>query len=153
LVDELADVIVSNYCLHELPHAAKERALGEALRVLKPGGRLVIGDMMFSLNPMQRRDREVVLDKLRQLARRGIPGIWRLVKNAVRLIAGRWEYPASADWWRGALERAGFEDVRIETLEHEGGIATALAPGGARGGAPLSDPQTHHAVRRSPLPA
>jgi ubiquinone/menaquinone biosynthesis C-methylase UbiE len=153
LVDELADVVVSNYCLHELPHADKERALGEALRVLKPGGRLVIGDMMFSLNPMQRRDREVVLDKLRQLASRGIPGIWRLVKNAVRLIAGRWEYPASAEWWRDALQRAGFEDVRIETLDHEGGIATALAPGAAPRGAQRVEAPRHQAVRRSPLPA
>ena len=129
LVDEVADLVVSNYCLHELPHPAKERALAEAMRVLKPGGRLVIGDMMFSLNPMQRRDREVVADKLRQLARRGLPGIWRLVKNAARLVAGRWEYPASAEWWREALQRAGFQEVCIETLDHEGGIATAIAPG------------------------
>src|ERR1700716_3756097 len=34
LVDEVADVVISNYCLHELPHPAKERALGEAIRVL-----------------------------------------------------------------------------------------------------------------------
>ena len=52
LVDGIADLVVSNYCLHELRHAEKLRALAEARRVLKPGGRLVIGDMMFSLNPM-----------------------------------------------------------------------------------------------------
>jgi ubiquinone/menaquinone biosynthesis C-methylase UbiE len=153
LVDEVADVVISNYCLHELPHPAKERALGEAIRVLKPGGRLVIGDMMFSLNPMQRRDREVVVDKLRQLASRGIPGVWRLVKNAARLIAGRWEYPASADWWREALQRAGFEDVRIETLDHEGGIASAVAPGAdPRDVRPVEAP-SRDGVRRSALPA
>jgi ubiquinone/menaquinone biosynthesis C-methylase UbiE len=128
LVDEVADLVISNYCLHELPHAGKERALAEAMRVLKPGGRLVIGDMMFSLNPLQRRDRTVVTDKLRQLASRGLPGIWRLVKNAARLLAGRWEYPANAEWWREALQRAGFQHVSIETLDHEGGIATAEAP-------------------------
>jgi ubiquinone/menaquinone biosynthesis C-methylase UbiE len=131
LVEEVADLVISNYCLHELPHAGKERALAEAMRVLKPGGRLVIGDMMFSLSPMQRRDRTVVAGKLRQLAARGVPGVWRLVKNAARLLAGRWEYPANADWWREALQRAGFQDVRIETLDHEGGIATARVPGAA----------------------
>jgi ubiquinone/menaquinone biosynthesis C-methylase UbiE len=133
LVDEMADLVVSNYCLHELPHADKERALAEAMRVLKPGGRLVLGDMMFSLNPMQRRDRRVVAGKLAQLGRRGLPGLWRLAKNAVRLLAGRWEYPANALWWQEALQRAGFDRISIETLAHEGGIAVAEAPAvGAR---------------------
>jgi len=154
LVDEVADVVVSNYCLHELPNAGKERALAEAMRVLKPGGRLVIGDMMFSLNPMQRRDRRVVADKLRQLASRGLPGAWRLLKNAARLLAGRWEYPANAEWWREALQRAGFEHVSIETLDHEGGIATADAPEASAGIASttrLSSGVGH--ARRSALPA
>jgi ubiquinone/menaquinone biosynthesis C-methylase UbiE len=132
LVDETADLVVSNYCLHELRGADKERALAEAMRVLKPGGRLVIGDMMFSLNPLQSRDRRVVAGKLRKLARRGLPGVWRLAKNAARLLTGRWEYPANATWWREALERAGFRDVRVEMLAHEGGIAFARAPA-ARG--------------------
>jgi hypothetical protein len=109
--------------------------------------------MMFSLNPMQRRDREVVLDKLRQLARRGIPGIWRLVKNAARLIAGRWEYPASAAWWREALQRAGFQEVSIETLDHEGGIATAIAPGSGHSPGRAGVEPEHQQARRSALPA
>jgi len=129
LVDEVADLVVSNYCLHELRRADKDRALAEAMRVLKPGGRLVIGDMMFSLNPMQARDRNVVAGKLRQLASRGLPGVWRLLKNAARLVAGRWEYPANAVWWHEALQRAGFRHVTIEMLAHEGGIAVAEAPG------------------------
>jgi ubiquinone/menaquinone biosynthesis C-methylase UbiE len=133
LVDETADLVVSNYCLHELRSADKDRALAEAMRVLKPGGRLVVGDMMFSLNPMQARDRRVVVGKLRQLASRGLPGLWRLLKNAARLISGRWEYPANAVWWREALQRAGFRNVTIEMLAHEGGVAAADAPSaGAR---------------------
>jgi ubiquinone/menaquinone biosynthesis C-methylase UbiE len=133
LVDEIADVVVSNYCLHELRDTDKERALAEAMRVLKPGGRLVIGDMMFSLNLLQSRDRRVVAGKLRQLARRGLPGLWRLAKNAVRLLVGRWEYPANSAWWYEALQRAGFDRISIEMLAHEGGIAVAWAPAaGAR---------------------
>jgi ubiquinone/menaquinone biosynthesis C-methylase UbiE len=128
LVDGVADLVISNYCLHELRHADKYRALAEARRVLKPDGRLVIGDMMFSLNPMQSRDRRVVTVKLRKIARRGLPGVWRLLKNAARLASGRWEYPANAAWWQEALKRSGFDHVRIEMLAHEGGIAMAEAP-------------------------
>jgi len=133
LVDELADLVVSNYCLHELRGADKYRALAEAMRVLKPGGRLVIGDMMFSFNPMQSRDRRVVSVKLRSLARRGPAGVLRLLKNAARQATGRGEHPANATWWHEALERSGFQHVKIEMLAHEGGIATAEVPGGSAG--------------------
>jgi ubiquinone/menaquinone biosynthesis C-methylase UbiE len=127
LVDGVADLVVSNYCLHELRRADKYRALAEARRVLRPGGRLVIGDMMFSLNPVRARDRRVIAGTLRKLAARGLPGAWRLLKNLARLASGRWEYPADARWWRQALAASGFHEVGIELMAHEGGIATAQA--------------------------
>jgi ubiquinone/menaquinone biosynthesis C-methylase UbiE len=133
LVDGVADLVVSNYCMHELRRAEKYRALAEARRVLKPGGRLVMGDMMFSLNPVQSRDRRVVAGKLRELAGRGLPGVWRLLKNAARLASGRWEYPANAAWWHDALTQSGFHNVRIELLAHEGGIAVAEASAAGTG--------------------
>jgi ubiquinone/menaquinone biosynthesis C-methylase UbiE len=111
--------------MHELRHTDKHRALAEAMRVLKPGGRLVIGDMMFSFNPMQARDRHVVSVKLRTLVRRGPPGVLRLLKNAARLASASGEHPANAAWWQEALGRSGFHHVRIEVLAHEGGIAMA----------------------------
>jgi len=128
LVDDVANLVVSNYCLHELRHPDKHRALAEARRVLKPGGRLVVGDMMFSFNPMQARDRHVVSAKLRSIASRGLPGAWRLLKNAARLASGRGEHPANAAWWQDALERSGFDQVKVEMLAHEGGVAVAQAP-------------------------
>ena len=38
------DTVVIFFLLHELPSAARQRALNEALRVLKPGGRLLIAE-------------------------------------------------------------------------------------------------------------
>ena len=120
--------MVSNYCLHELSHAEKYRALAEARRVLKPGGRIVIGDMMFSLNPIHARGRRVVGRVVWKIARRGLPGVWRLLKNVARLLTGRWENPADAAWWENAFKISGFENVRIEVLDHEGGIAVGEVP-------------------------
>jgi len=128
LVDGVADLVVSNYCLHELRRAEKYRALAEARRVLKAGGRIVIGDMMFSFSPLHARDRHVLSVKLRTLARRGLPGILRLLKNAARLISGRGEHPADAAWWHEALARSGFHHIEVNTLAHEGGIVTAKMP-------------------------
>jgi ubiquinone/menaquinone biosynthesis C-methylase UbiE len=128
LIDACADIVVSNYCFHHLRQDDKHRALLEAHRVLRPGGRLVFGDMMFALSLSDTRSRQVIHDKIRAIARKGPAGILRLAKNAGRLASGRWEQPAPAAWWAHALNNAGFVDVRVEVLEHEGGLASARRP-------------------------
>jgi ubiquinone/menaquinone biosynthesis C-methylase UbiE len=128
LVDEVADVVLSNYCYHELRDDQKRRALAEAYRVLKPGGRIVIGDMMFSLSATAARDRKLIVAKVRAIARRGLPGIWRLLKNATRLMLRQWEHPQNAAWWERTLRDAGFRNVRVQTFAHEGGVASAVRP-------------------------
>lgn len=129
LVDETADVVVSNYCFHHLPDAEKMQALRESWRVLKPGGRLVVGDMMFRVGlGGDARDREVVGAKVRAMMAKGPAGIARLAKNGLRYASGRWEQPAPAAWWKQALWATGFADVRVDVLEHEGGIAWATRP-------------------------
>lgn len=128
LVDASVDVVVSNYCLHELRDEDKHLALAEVMRVLRPGGRFVFGDMMFSIEMRSGRDRELVAAKVRAIAARGLPGLWRLAKNAARLAAGNWEHPVNAEWWRAALANAGFREIELQTLPHEGGIAAANAP-------------------------
>ena len=128
LVDHTASLLVSNYCLHHLPDEEKQRALREACRVLGPGGRAVIGDMMFTLQVTEQRNRRLILTKVKAIIRRGPAGFLRLIKNAVRLMARRWEHPADPGWWREALEKAGFEQIQVHLLEHEGGIVTARRP-------------------------
>jgi ubiquinone/menaquinone biosynthesis C-methylase UbiE len=122
------DLVVSNYCFHHLSDADKRRALRQAFDVLRPGGRLVLGDMMFRLTLTTARDRTVVVALIGKLLRKGPGGIVRIVKNALRWLTGHWEHPADVSWWEHALATAGFTDVRVEALEHEGGIAVATRP-------------------------
>jgi ubiquinone/menaquinone biosynthesis C-methylase UbiE len=136
LEDESATLVVSNYAFHHLDDAGKELALAETRRILRPGGRLVICDMMFSLS-LEPRDRRLVVEKIVALLKRGPAGVLRILRNAFRVATGRWEQPAAPETWERMLVARGFENVRIELLEHEAAVAVASRPelntGGARG--------------------
>ncbi|MEZ5077285.1 MAG: class I SAM-dependent methyltransferase [Solirubrobacterales bacterium] len=122
LVGGSVDVAISNYCMHHLSHAEKIMALAEIHRVLRPGGRLVLGDMMFTVGLADARSRGLFALKVRALMAKGPSGAWRLARNAARLASGRWERPASGRWWRQALADTGFGEISLELTEHEGGI-------------------------------
>lgn len=128
LVDRSADLVISNYCFHHLDDHGKAQALAEAYRVLRPGGRLVFGDMMFRVSVTDARDRRVVGEKVRAMLRKGPGGVVRLARNGLRFAGRRWERPARAGWWSDALRAAGFVDITLEVLHHEGGIAAARRP-------------------------
>jgi SAM-dependent methyltransferase len=128
LPDGSVDLVLSNYCFHHLSDAEKDVALGEIRRVLRPGGRLVFGDMMFRLSVTDPRDRKVIALLVKRIIRHGPAGLLRLAKNGARIAAGRWEHPADVDWWREALVRSGFTGVEVTALEHEGGIGSARTP-------------------------
>jgi ubiquinone/menaquinone biosynthesis C-methylase UbiE len=126
--DHSATVVVSNYVYHHLSDGDKERGLAEAYRVLQPGGRIVIGDMMFRPQLTDSRSRRVIGAKVKAFLKKGLPGLLRLLKNVLRYVTGTWEQPADAAWWQHALERAGFVDIDVQPLDHEGGIISARRP-------------------------
>lgn len=91
----------------------------------------MICDMMFALS-LQPRDRRLIAEKVIALLKRGPAGVVRILRNAGRVLAGRWEQPATPATWGEMLTARGFEDVQIELLEHEAAVAIARRPQIAR---------------------
>jgi ubiquinone/menaquinone biosynthesis C-methylase UbiE len=122
------DLVVSSYALHHLSHAEKRALITRAARWLRPGGRLVIADMMFGRGA-SRRDREILRQKVTALAAKGPGGWWRIVKNLARYGLGvGQEHPAAPEFWQAALRDAGFIDVVFEPVIAEAGIVRGVRP-------------------------
>jgi ubiquinone/menaquinone biosynthesis C-methylase UbiE len=105
LPDQAVDVVVSN-CVINLS-ADKGAALREAYRVLRPGGRFRVADMV---------EVEPLPDALRSS-----------LESWVGCIAGA----LPLEQYRDVLERAGFEDVTFEELQtyHGSDVGAPQLPG------------------------
>jgi ubiquinone/menaquinone biosynthesis C-methylase UbiE len=125
------DLVVSSYALHHLVDADKRALVARSAQWLRPGGRLVIGDMMFGRGVSQR-DRDILRQKVIALAAKGPGGLWRIVKNLTRygLRVGQ-EHPATPEFWQAALRDAGFTDVAFRPVVAEAGIVSGVRPAGA----------------------
>jgi arsenite methyltransferase len=105
------DVVISN-CVINLS-TAKERAIGEAFRVLKPGGRFAVSDMVFPGDKS-----EIPAEVMRSVE------LW---SGCVSGALEKGEYEA-------LLREAGFEDVSVEVTHTYG---AELAASGCCGGPDL----------------
>ncbi|MEC5335451.1 class I SAM-dependent methyltransferase, partial [Klebsiella oxytoca] len=88
--DETFDVVINEAMLTMYADKAKEKLVAEYFRVLKPGGRLLTHDIMYTH------------DTLGEDARRQLQGV---VKSNVS--------PLSAAAWRTLFQRSGFDAVSI----------------------------------------
>ncbi len=121
------DLVVSNYALHHLRDADKAQLLCRAMRWLAPGGRLVIGDMMFGRGAASA-DRAIIRAKVGGLAKRGPGGWWRILKNAWRFALRIGERPLPASSWEAMVRDAGFEHVHCRRVVAEACVLSAVKP-------------------------
>ena len=121
------DLVVSNYALHHLRDADKERLLERCYTWLRPGGRIVIGDMMFGRGG-DPNDRAIIASKAGVLLRRGPAGWWRLLKNAVRFSLRLGEKPLPPDRWKALARDAGLHAVSATRIVSEAHLLTASKP-------------------------
>jgi SAM-dependent methyltransferase len=123
------DLVVSNYAMHHLDDAEKARALRRAMLWLRPGGRLVIGDMMFGRGAAAG-DRKIIAGKLWKLLGRGPGGWWRIVKNAWRFGLRRGERPLTRGRWEALAREVGFVHIRSQPIVAEAALLIATRPTG-----------------------
>ncbi|MGH3631084.1 MAG: class I SAM-dependent methyltransferase, partial [Sciscionella sp.] len=122
------DLVVSSYALHHLLDADKRALVARAVRWLRPGGRLVIADMMFGRGA-SRRDRDILRQKVTALAAKGPGGWWRIAKNLTRYGLGfGQEHPATPEFWQTALRDAEFSEVLFQSVVAEAGIVHGIRP-------------------------
>lgn len=123
------DLVVTNYALHHLRDPDKRALVAEAVQWLRPGGRIVIADMMFGRGGTQR-DRRILRQKATAFALKGPAGWWRIAKNLARYGLGvGHEHPATPEFWQVALRDAGFAEVRFEPIVAEAGIVSGKRSG------------------------
>lgn len=127
------DVVVSNYALHHLRDEEKASAVVRAAQWLRPGGRLVVGDMMFGRGG-DARDREIISSKVMLMLRRGPAGWWRVAKNAGRYIFRYQERPISMSAWVALFERAGLTGVEAHPVVNEAAVVVGTKGGSVPAG-------------------
>ncbi|HYB15948.1 MAG TPA: methyltransferase domain-containing protein [Streptosporangiaceae bacterium] len=122
------DLVVSSYALHHLADADKRALVVRAARWLRPGGRLVIADMMFGRGRSQR-DRDILRQKVTALAAKGPGGWWRIAKNLARYGLGiGQEHPATPEFWQEALRDAELSGVLFQPVVAEAGVVYGIRP-------------------------
>lgn len=129
LPPQSADIVVSNYAFHHLTDRDKPAVVAAAASWLRPGGRLVLGDMMFGRGATTQ-DRAVIGAKVAVMLRRGPAGWWRLAKNVVRFSLRVQERPVPAATWRRHFEAAGLKVVAVVPVVSEAVVMVGVKPAG-----------------------
>ncbi len=121
------DLVLTSYAMHHLRDADKSRVVSAAFRWLRPGGTLLVADMMFGRGGTSQ-DRAIIKSKVRALAKKGIGGWWRIAKNSYRYLVRVQERPVSVSAWTRMFAEAGFEAITATSIVAEAGLVSGRRP-------------------------
>jgi ubiquinone/menaquinone biosynthesis C-methylase UbiE len=122
-----ADLVVTSYAMHWLRDADKQRLVAAAFSWLRPGGTLIVADMMFGRGASSQ-DRAIIRSKVRSLARKGLGGWWRIIKNGYRYLVQVKDHPVSISAWTAIFARAGFTGITASRIVNEAGLVMGRKP-------------------------
>lgn len=128
LPPESVDLVVTSYAMHHLRDADKARVVTAAGQWLRPGGRLIVADMMFGRGATSQ-DRAIIKSKVTALARKGPGGWWRIAKNTYRYLVRAQERPVSVAAWTSMFTAAGLTEVTTVPVVAEASMVTGKRPG------------------------
>ncbi|MGI9009054.1 MAG: class I SAM-dependent methyltransferase [Streptosporangiaceae bacterium] len=121
------DLVVTSYAFHHLRDADKSRVVSAASQWLRPGGRLIVADMMFGRGGTSQ-DRAIIKSKVSALARKGIGGWWRIAKNSYRYLVRAQERPVSVAAWTSMFTAAGLTGVTATPVVAEASMVIGERP-------------------------
>lgn len=121
------DIVVSSYALHHLRDNDKAVLVEKAFSWLRPGGRLIIADVMLGRGTTHD-DRAILAAKIKAFAQKGPGGWWRIAKNGIRFLLRIHERPISIEAWNALLCRAGFVEVAGHRIASEAGMVAGHKP-------------------------
>ena len=123
--DNTFDYIMTNWALHHLTNEDKILCAKELFRVLKPEGKLILGDQFAPIMREDVKDPERVegiFDLLSQRAKYYFENVsFELmilqVKLMPKFLLNEGEWLATVEYWEEHLKEAGFSDVKSEITE------------------------------------
>ncbi len=112
--NEKVDIIVSNIAFHHLTHEQKRKVIRNWYGLLKPGGRVIIGDIMFFFDPVKERERAVELIKF-LLERFAVKKEGEDLESTMERYK-KTDYPIYVHTLKQYFEEAGYQVVAIEEI-------------------------------------
>jgi len=122
--DSSADIIVSNLTLHHLKNKEKLVAVQEFYRILKPNGKLIVGDLMKTAKGSLE-----FIKKLFQNYKKVygyLNACCLLIKMIIEKLFLNREYPMAPLKWIKILEEVGFELTNIKNIDSMLWVSSAV---------------------------